>query len=96
MKPNFKIPKRRRLNTFSSSTLIPSQRRLLPKKMRCPEGTVLIKRIQEEDLDMEKFSPSLGMKFPTSNSYNFAYPNDDQSPQVHNQVMFFLGHQIYT
>lgn len=95
MKPNFKIPKRRRLNTFSSSTLIPSQRRL-PKKMRCPKGTVLIKRIQEEDLAMEKFSPSLGMKFPTSNSYNFAYPNDDQPPQVHNQVMFFLGHRIYT
>ncbi|KMT12088.1 hypothetical protein BVRB_5g100430 [Beta vulgaris subsp. vulgaris] len=85
MKPNFKIPKRRRLNTFSSSTLIPSQRRL-PKKMRCPKGTVLIKRIQEEDLAMEKFSPSLGMKFPTSKSYNFAYPNDDQPPQVHNQV----------
>ncbi|XP_021753798.1 uncharacterized protein LOC110719205 [Chenopodium quinoa] len=70
MKPNFKIPKRAKLNDNSSSILSVSQ--LLPRNMRCPKGTVLIKRIQEKDLMMEISS------FSTSNSSKFAHPNDVQ------------------
>ncbi|KAL2902527.1 POU domain class 2 transcription factor 1 [Bienertia sinuspersici] len=65
MKPNFKVSMQR--STPSSSlVLTPSQ--LLPESMRCPKGTVPIKRIKEEDLAMEKFSPSFGTAFTTANS----------------------------
>ncbi|KAK9716591.1 hypothetical protein RND81_06G244100 [Saponaria officinalis] len=44
----------------------------LPKRMRCPQGTVPIKRVKKEDLVMQKVSPLLGTTpmFPTSNFSN--------------------------
>ncbi|KAJ8449245.1 hypothetical protein Cgig2_002377 [Carnegiea gigantea] len=52
-------------------------------KVRCPPGTVPIKRTREEDLiAMEKFRPSIAMKFGTPTSSKSAHPVDDQPPQT--------------
>ncbi|CAO2827248.1 unnamed protein product [Amaranthus hypochondriacus] len=59
---------------------------LVPKNMRCPKGTVLVKRIQEQDLAMEKFKPLLRNTLSSFNSSNFFNHNDDQAPQVHNEI----------
>ncbi|XP_021735764.1 uncharacterized protein LOC110702368 [Chenopodium quinoa] len=65
MKPNFMVSEQTTSTRRSSTTLTPSQ--VLPKHMRCPRGSVPIRRIQEEDLAMQKFSPLFGMKFSTTN-----------------------------
>ncbi|KAL2902467.1 DNA gyrase subunit B [Bienertia sinuspersici] len=85
MKPSFKITKRKGLNDNSSTILTASQ--LLPKSMRCPKGTVLVKRIQEEDLAMAKYSKLFGVAFLISNSSSkLVYPYNDPPPGVHNEL----------
>ncbi|XWS48919.1 hypothetical protein CRYUN_Cryun13aG0118200 [Craigia yunnanensis] len=44
--------------------------RFLPKNMRCPPGSVLIKRTTKEDLIMAKKIKALGMNYPTSSSFH--------------------------
>ena len=51
----------------------------LPKNIRCPKGTVLIKRVQKEDLLMAKFSPSFWMNEPPSGHQVRASQNLNQS-----------------
>ena len=78
MKPSKKkISKEVTSNHLSFSEII------LPK-VRCPPGTVPIKRIREEDLiAMEKFRPSIAMKFATQTSSKSAHPVDDQPQTDH-------------
>ncbi|XP_019103090.3 uncharacterized protein LOC104884230 [Beta vulgaris subsp. vulgaris] len=80
MKGNLKIPKQ--TNSIDRSLKILKPSHIVPKSMRCPRGTVPIKRIQEEDLAMEKFSS----KISTSISSKSIKTQDDLPP----------GHQIAT
>lgn len=77
MKPNFKVSKQTTSTGQSSKILTPSH--LVPKHMRCPRGSVLIKRIQDEDLALQKYSSFSGMKFSTTNSVTAA-SNYDAPP----------------
>ncbi|XWS48918.1 hypothetical protein CRYUN_Cryun13aG0118100 [Craigia yunnanensis] len=44
--------------------------RFLPKNIRCPPGSVLIRRTTKEDLIMAKKIKALGMNYPTSSSFH--------------------------
>ncbi|XP_022737213.1 uncharacterized protein LOC111290082 [Durio zibethinus] len=44
--------------------------RLLPKNIRCPPGSVLIKRTTKEDLIMAKKIKALGLNYPTSSRFH--------------------------
>ncbi|XWS49954.1 hypothetical protein CRYUN_Cryun12cG0046900 [Craigia yunnanensis] len=51
--------------------------RFLPKNIRCPPGSVLIKRTTKEDLIMAKKIKALGLNYPTSSRFHstIAAPN---------------------
>ena len=88
IKPTFKIKRRPTVKKIGSSMLLASQ--LLPKNMGCPKGTVLVKKIEEQDLAVEKFKPLLRNTLSSFNSSNFVYHNDDQASQTQNEVNLFI------
>ncbi|XP_021735663.1 uncharacterized protein LOC110702264, partial [Chenopodium quinoa] len=79
MKPNFKISKQT-TSTIGSYTISLSPPQLVPKSTRCPRGTVLIKRIREEDLALEKFSSSFKTTISTTKLTESITPNIDSVP----------------
>ncbi|XP_056688839.1 uncharacterized protein [Spinacia oleracea] len=78
MKPNFKVSKQTTSTARSFTILSPSQ--LLPKSIRCPRGTVVVRRIQEVELiAMDKFSPLLGTTtFSTTNKSSHSTTPDEE------------------
>lgn len=80
MKPSFKVFEQETwTDHLSAKILTPSQ--LLPKHIICPRGTVIVKRMQEKELAMEKSSPLLGMVVSSSSD---AFPNIASGHQVSN------------
>lgn len=89
MKPSFNIPKPTRSNDNTSTIVTASH--LLPKNMRCPNGTVLIKRIQKEDLALLKYKRKM-FRMPVSTSSSssmFANVDNDPPPPYHTEVSVF-------
>ncbi|XVF10589.1 hypothetical protein REPUB_Repub07fG0195400 [Reevesia pubescens] len=65
--------------------------RFLPKHIRCPPGSVLIKRTTKEDLIMAKKVKALGLNYPKSPRFRAA-PND----LVENRKGFLSAYAEYT
>jgi len=76
MKPIKKMIAKHTTSSHLSSKIV------LPN-VRCPRGTVPIKRITEEDLiAMENFRPSLAVKYPTPTTSKFAHALENEPPQT--------------
>ncbi|XVF10588.1 hypothetical protein REPUB_Repub07fG0195300 [Reevesia pubescens] len=65
--------------------------RFLPKQIRCPPGSVLIKRTTKEDLILAKKVKALGLNYPKSPRFRAA-PND----LVENRKGFLSAYAQYT
>ncbi|XP_007040257.2 PREDICTED: uncharacterized protein LOC18606531 [Theobroma cacao] len=74
MRPT-RIPKDQMMGGKSSMKTKPP--RFLPENIRCPPGSVLIKRTTKEDLIMAKKIKALGLNYPTTSRFhsNDAAPN---------------------